>query len=376
MLCPSVMRSPGFADTTQQDKAYLVDRLLTQAVSLADRMSFAFDTPTGIPYNNLDFATNSSRDSSNGLATTGTLVLEWTRLSDLTGNPKYARLSQRAQDYLLNPLPDAGQPFAGMLGTNIDIASGRFLDSSGGWSGGTDSFYEYLLKMWIYSPSRFGSYASRWLLAADSTVEHLLQRPRRDTTFVAEYRDAATLVPEEGHLTCFIGGNLALGGALLSSAKIRDAGLELTRGCRATYASTASGIGPERWAWSSPAPVEHQAFFAANGWYPTGTAYHLRPEVVESYYHALLLTGDQKYKRWAWDAFVAINDACRTDSGYSSVEDVMLPLGGEKTDFQESFWFAEVLKYLYLVFDDSEVSVQGGSGWVFNTEAHPLRVTE
>lgn len=353
-----------------------MDRLLDQAVSLADRMSFAFDSPTGIPYNNLNFATNTSGDTSNGLATAGTLVLEWTRLSDLTGDPKYARLTQRAQEYLLYPEPAAGQPFPGMLGTNIDIETGRFLDSSGGWSGGTDSFYEYLLKMWIYSPSRFGDYAERWLLAAQSTVDHLLQQPQRATTFVAEYRDGGALVQAEGHLTCFIGGNLALGGALLSRPEIRSAGLDLTRGCRATYAATASGLGPERWAWGSPSPRAQHAFSSANGWYPTATAYHLRPEVVESYYHALLLTGDQTYKRWAWDAFVAIDDACRTDSGYSSVENVMLPGGGTKTDFQESFWFAEVLKYLWLVFAESEVSVRGDSGWVFNTEAHPLRVTE
>lgn len=139
-----------------------VESLLEQAVVLADRLSFAFNTPSGIPYNNLEFPTNSSFDSVNGVATIGTLILEWTRLSDITGNPKYANLASKAESYLLNPKPvEVGEPFPGMLGTRLDIRSGLFLDSEGGWSGGTDSFYEYLLKMWIYSPSENHLYRDR-----------------------------------------------------------------------------------------------------------------------------------------------------------------------------------------------------------------------
>src|SRR5690606_11307628 len=109
-------------------------------------MSFAFDTPSGIPYNNLNFLTNGSSDTTNGLATTGTLILEWTRLSDLTGDPKYVEIAARAEGYLLAPEPALGEPFPGLLGTDIDINTGLFVNPRGGWSGGTDSFYEYLLK--------------------------------------------------------------------------------------------------------------------------------------------------------------------------------------------------------------------------------------
>lgn len=138
-----------------------VERLLEQAEALAIRLSFAFKTPSGIPANNLNFATNSFTDSTNGIATIGTLVLEWTRLSDLTGKPVYADLAQKAQSYLLNPKPASGEPFPGMLGTNLNIRTGLFVDSYGGWGGGTDSFYEYLIKMYIYDPERFGLYKDR-----------------------------------------------------------------------------------------------------------------------------------------------------------------------------------------------------------------------
>ena len=39
----------------------------------------------------------------------------------------------------------------------------------------------------------------------------------------------------------------------------------------------------------------------------------------------------------------------------------------------ESFWLAETLKYLYLLFED-DPSVLSFDEWVFNTEAHPLPI--
>lgn len=128
-------------------------------------LSFAFDSPTGIPYNNLIFSSRTSDGSTtNGVATIGTLVLEWTRLSDLTGNTTYAELAQKAQSYLLNPQSEAGvngEPWPGLVGTDVDIATGLFTDADGGWNGGDDSFYEYLLKMFVYDSGRFCEYRDR-----------------------------------------------------------------------------------------------------------------------------------------------------------------------------------------------------------------------
>lgn len=39
----------------------------------------------------------------------------------------------------------------------------------------------------------------------------------------------------------------------------------------------------------------------------------------------------------------------------------------------ESFWLAETLKYLFLLFED-DANVLPLDQWVFNTEAHPLPV--
>jgi len=270
----------------------------------------------------------------------------------LTGDPEYAQLTQKAESYLLKPQnPALGEPFPGLLGTNVDVNTGSFIDNRGGWSGGDDSFYEYLLKMYVYDSSRFGAYRDRWITAADSTIAHLASHPssRPDLTFLAEY-DGTSLVFESQHLTCFDGGNFLLGGKVLNRQDYIDFGLALVNGCHDTYISTLTGIGPEAFSWNTTTlPADQAAFYAKSGFWIENGQYITRPEVVESYYYAYRVTGDQMYRDWAWDAFVAINATTRTGSGFSSISDVNAPGGGEKTDNQESFLFAEVLKYSYLI---------------------------
>ncbi|EFW20805.1 maturation of Asn-linked oligosaccharides protein [Coccidioides posadasii str. Silveira] len=358
-----------------------VDVLLAQSLKLADVLKFAFDTKTGIPANELNITDKSTDGSTtNGLATTGTLVLEWTRLSDITGDPEYGRLAQKGESYLLNPQPSSSEPFPGLVGRTIDIETGLFRDDYVSWGGGSDSFYEYLIKMYVYDKGRFGKYKDRWVTAAESTIEHLKSSPstRKDLTFVATY-SGGRLGLNSGHLTCFDGGNFLLGGQILNRDDFTKFGLELVEGCYATYAATATKIGPEGFGWDATKVPEAQAeFYKEAGFYITTSYYNLRPEVIESIYYAYRMTKDPKYQEWAWDAFVAINATTRTSTGFTAIGDVNTPDGGRKYDNQESFLFAEVMKYSYLIHSpeaDWQVAGPGGTNaYVFNTEAHPVKV--
>jgi hypothetical protein len=79
--------------------------------------------------------------------------------------------------------------------------------------------------------------------------------------------------------------------------------------------------------------------------------YILRPETVESFYILHALTGDPIYQEWGWEIFLAIEHYCRNPTAYGSLDDVNDPkrLSNDK---MESFFLAETLKYLYLLFDD------------------------
>ncbi|KAF2744868.1 glycoside hydrolase family 47 protein [Sporormia fimetaria CBS 119925] len=359
-----------------------VGLLLNQSVTLANTLSFAFDTPSGIPHNTLYFNNRSTCNCANSLATAGTLILEWVRLSDLTGNTTYATLVETAESHLLYPRPAAAQPFPGLLGTFLNTTSGQFLDARGGWGGSTDSFYEYLLKMYIYDPSRYSLMLDRWQLAADSTIAYLTSHPcpKPELLFPAEYI-GRMLSNTSSHLAGFIGGNFILGGLVLGREDYIDYGLHLTDSFHAVYESTSTHIAPESFSWNTSSTPESQIpFYQQNGFWIFNSQYILRPEVIESYYYAYRATGDTKYQDWAWDAFVAINTTTRAGSGFSSIANVN-PAEGEEVlyeDFMESFWFAETLKYVYLIHTEGGEEWQVGRGlddvWVFNTEAHPIMV--
>ncbi|KAJ9150998.1 alpha-1,2-Mannosidase [Coniochaeta hoffmannii] len=367
-----------------------VQNILKQAQHLADNLKVAFDTPSGAPDNTLLFAPpRKAGSATNGIATIGTLVMEWTRLSDLTGDKTYGRLAQKGEEYLLHPQPAFGEPFPGLIGTDVNITTGLFVDSHGGWVGGDDSFYEYLIKMYLYDPVRFGEYKQRWIVAVESSIKYLTSHPttRPDLTFLAIY-DNQTLRFISQHLACFDGGNFILGGLTLNEPRYVDFGLALTAACHDTYEHTTTGIGPEVFQWqdnkqplnatNNPGPPAAQAdFYKEAGFWITDADYVLRPEVIESFYYAYRATGDTKYQEWAWEAFLHINSTCRVGSGYSSVSDVNAPGGGGYTDFQESFWFAEVLKYSYLIHAEEEewqVKADHSNKFVYNTEAHPVRI--
>ncbi|KAI6250053.1 putative mannosyl-oligosaccharide alpha-1,2-mannosidase 1B [Erysiphe necator] len=365
-----------------------VDLILKQATRLADNLAFAFDTPSGIPVNDLNFKNRTTdKSTTNGIARVGSLVLEWTRLSDLTGDQRYATLSQKGQSYLLSPKPATSEPWPGLVGSVLNVETGEFLNAEGGWVGGSDSFYEYLIKMYAYDTSRFSSYRDRWVLAADSTIAHLASHPssRPEITFLAYY-NGNQIDYESQHLACFDGGNFIFGGLVLNEQKYVDFGLELVNSCHETYTQTLTGIGPEIFRWviddknntnNPQIPVNQAGFYAKAGFYITESAYNLRPEVIESFYYAYRATGDQKYQDWAWNAFKAINATCRTSSGFALLKDVNAPNGGGFGDFQESFFFAEVLKYSYLIHapeEEWQVEFGGVNQWVYNTEAHPFRV--
>ncbi|MCJ1327529.1 maturation of Asn-linked oligosaccharides protein [Thelotrema lepadinum] len=371
----------GPFSTLTTNKTAQITSLLTQSVTLADTLKFAFNTATGIPHNNLNINSQSFADSnSNGLATIGTLVLEWTRLSDLTNDPTYANLSQAAESYLLSPQPPWAEPFPGLVGTGVDIDTGLFTDATGGWVGGDDSFYEYLIKMFVYDPLRFSQYRDRWVAAADSSIKYLASHPvsQPNITYLAAFQNQSVIETSQ-HLACFDGGNFILGGLVLGSDEYTQFGLNLTDGCRNTYQSTASQIGPEVFSWdASTIPSDQAQFFQDHGYYITDSIYDLRPEYLESLYYAYRVTGDTKYQDWSWDAFVAINASTRTGSGFSEIGDVGQVGGGAKGDNQESFLFAEVLKYAYVIHSEDgpfQVNYQGGEQFVFNTEAHPFKVS-
>lgn len=63
---------------------------------------------------------------------------------------------------------------------------------------------------------------------------------------------------------------------------------------------------------------------------------------------------------------------CRTENGFATLVQADNP-EPQMDDNMPSFFLAETLKYLYLLFSDDDILPL--DQWVFNTEGHPLLIT-
>lgn len=71
--------------------------------------------------------------------------------------------------------------------------------------------------------------------------------------------------------------------------------------------------------------------------------------------------------------FQALNKYCRVEGGFTGIRDVYQD-NPPHDDVQQSFFLAETLKYLYLIFSEDDLIPL--NKWVFNTEAHPLPIKD
>ncbi|KDR80123.1 hypothetical protein GALMADRAFT_223020 [Galerina marginata CBS 339.88] len=350
--------------------------LLAKAKEVGDKLAFAWVGSNDIPNGFLDFSTNTPNiGSTSNIAEAGTLSLEFETLSKHTGNQTYANLALKSVAHIAN----LAAPLPGLAAQGIDPASGSFVGGYVTWGGGSDSYFEYLIKHARLSNTNNNLFADTWHTAVDSSIKTLLRTSTvGNHLYLADFDDSRTIRHIGSHLACFHGGNWLFGGRLLNNDTIVKIALDLVDACWNTYAGDATGIGPEAFAFISSdgnftgdgAPSAAQlAFYQKNGYYITASDYILRPEVLESNFYAFRVTGDSKYLDRAASAVASFNKFLKTPTGFAGLNDVN-DANTTKIDDTESFWFAEVLKYLYLTFDDpNHINIDK---FVFNTEAHPF----
>jgi len=378
--------------------------ILAHAVTLAEKLAPAYDSPTGMPWPRVDFDSGRGRPNpayyaleevdhpTIGPARIGSSILENRVLTRLTGNATYVRNATWAWAPLV--WSKWTSPWAGMVDGPVDIVTGVPSGRARHWDGGHDSYYEYLVKMAILAPPSdpyLDVYKKRFLSAAYSLRKHLTSRsaPAPDHPmqhlFIGR-QDDAIYQNKQGHLACFAPGTILLASQAYSQPSLRTFALALLEGCHHAYASTPSKIGPETWSWIPkfsydrphllPQTEQQRRQAAETGIWSAEPQYQGRPEYVESLFYAWRITGEQRYREWAWEAFTAMDQHCKAPHGYAQLADVYTVDSGADganwIDMQESFWAAETLKYLWLTFAD--VDVASLDTWVFSTEGHPLRM--
>ena len=377
-------------------------QLLRLAEDLAVRILPAFVSPTGLPYPRVNlrygipFYPNSPLNSNiedgecpvkppagaeiteTCSAGAGSLVLEFTTLSRLTGDPVYEEVAKLAFWAVWER-----KATTGLVGSGIDAETGYWTQPYTGIGAGIDSFYEYAAKASI-------------LLSGSPTLDGLITPDNQNIAgvgqakFLEDYQQTAGAfqrVWQESHaaikkhlyrghhytsphfvqsdlftgaerafwvdsLSAFYPGTLAMMGELEEAVEIH---------LLPTALWTRYSALPERWS------VSTGGIEGGLGWWAG------RPEYIESTYYLYLATDDPWYLHVGEMVLRDVKRRCWTKCGFSGLQDVKT---GQKNDRMESFFLGETTKYLFLLFTPEHPLNKMDAPFVFSTEGHPLIISK
>ncbi|HVF68913.1 MAG TPA: glycoside hydrolase family 47 protein [Pyrinomonadaceae bacterium] len=316
-------------------------RLLNLAEDLGTRLLPAFDSKTGIPYRFVNLKTGKLRGEVTNPAEAGTLLLEFGTLSKLTGREVFYEKAKRALVEVFRRRSKIG-----LVGSQINVETGEWVDKDSHISGGIDSYYEYQEKCWRLF---YDEDCRTMALESFAAVNKYLADERGGALWYghADMETGRRTSTTYGALDAFFPAVLVLSGDWSRAQRLQESSFRMWN---------VGGIEPEEF--------DYAAMKVKAPGYP------LRPEIVESAYYLYRLQRDSRYQRMGEKMFHDFVKHCRTAEAYASLKSVLTK---EKADEMQSFLFAETFKYFYLLF--SHYAKLDLHHVVLNTEAHPLRRT-
>jgi mannosidase alpha-like ER degradation enhancer 2 len=324
-------------------------RLLSLAEDLGTRLLPVFESPTGIPYRYVNLRTGKVRGEVTNPAEAGTLLIEFGTLSKLTRQPVFYEKAKRALVEVYNRRSPIG-----LVGTRINVETGKWTNTDSHISAEIDSYYEYLLKCWLLFDDK--DCKKMWDQSITAVNKYLADAIDRKSTPVyqpelwyghADMNTGVRTSTTYGAFDAFFPAVLALSGDIRRAQSLQASSFKMWNLHR---------IEPEE--------LDYFAMKVVHGGYP------LRPEIVESTYYLYHYTKNPHYQAMGESLFRDFVKYCKTDAGYAALKSVVTK---EKSDSMQSFLFAETFKYYYLLF--SPPRTLNFKQVIFNTEAHPITRT-
>lgn len=202
------------------------------SVSLRDRTARA---PAGLGWGDPDTSTSEVTS----------IQLEFVDLSRQTGDPRYEQAvmavsrhvsSLRKKDGLV---PVSINPRTGLFRASASVSVGA----------GADSYYEYLLKTWLLTAKKHDFLKADFERAVAGIRKHLLQESFPNGLFclgeLAETVMGLTFNPRMEHLSCYLGGALALASRNGFPVEYMTLAERLTDTCWRMYELMPTGLSPE-----------------------------------------------------------------------------------------------------------------------------------
>src|SRR5437899_6047502 len=240
-------------------------RLLHLAEDLGNRLLPVFDSPTGLPYRYVNLKTGKVRGNITNPAEAGTLLIEFGTLARLTHRPIFYDKAKRALVEIYNRRSSIG-----LVGTWINVETGKWTDTDSHISGAIDSYYEYLLKCWIL----FGDKDCKrmWDASIVAINKYLADDINRESSASpgapsqkelwyghADMNTGKRTTTTYGALDAFFPAALALSGDINRARQLQQSSFAMW---------TKNGIEPEEFDYRKNEVVQ--------------AGYPLRPEIVES----------------------------------------------------------------------------------------------
>ncbi|XP_041667518.1 ER degradation-enhancing alpha-mannosidase-like protein 3 isoform X2 [Cheilinus undulatus] len=323
------------------------DELLHMAKELGHRLLPAFNTTSGLPYPKVNLRygvlnplSRTGTESDTCTACAGTMILEFAALSRLSGESVFEEYARKALDVLW----DRRQRGSDLVGTVINIHNEEWVRRDSGVGAGIDSYYEYLMKAYILLGDNV--FLERFNIHYSAIMKYISKPPlllnvhmHNPTVSVRSWMDS---------LLAFFPGLQVLRGDLKPAIETHEMLYQVTK--------------------------QHKFLPEA---FTTEFRVHwgqhlLRPEFAESTYYLYKATGDPYYLRVGQSIVEKLNAYARVPCGFAAVQDVRT---GTHEDRMDSFFLAEMFKYLYLLFSEKTELPIDIDDYIFTTEAHLLPVS-
>uniref|UniRef100_A0AAQ5Z8X3 alpha-1,2-Mannosidase n=1 Tax=Amphiprion ocellaris TaxID=80972 RepID=A0AAQ5Z8X3_AMPOC len=327
-----------------QHMQWYQDELLHMAKDLGVRLLPAFNTSSGLPYPrvNLKYGvrgpeTRTGTETDTCTACAGTIILEFAALSRFTGDPVFEAHARRALDFLW----EKRQRNSNLVGTTINIHSGEWVRRDSGVGAGIDSYYEYLLKAYILLGDDL--FLQRFNIHYASIMKYISQPP-----LLLDVHIHKPLLPARtwmDSLLAFFPGLQVLKGDIRPAIETHEMLYQVTK---------KHNFLPEAFT------TDFRVHWAQHP---------LRPEFAESTYFLYKATGDPYYLEAGRTILDNLNRFARVPCGFAAMKDVRT---GSHEDRMDSFFLAEMFKYLFLLFAEADDLPFDVEDYVFTTEAHLL----
>jgi hypothetical protein len=296
--------------------------LLALARQSGDLVLPAFtQSPTGMPYQYVNFRTGALSGTTPPIAEIGTNILEFGVLSQLTGDAKYYTAAKNAYRAVVERRSSLD-----LLASYLNVETGQWADvTDQAPNPPDDSFYEYLWGGWVMFGDRDCLNWYRMFTAAFK--RYLIETYNGRTWFKQVNFETGQLISrDESELAAFYGEVLARGGDVaLGESYYRS------------WADAAAKypVLPEEIDYTSLAPVS--------------VSNQLRPEYLNGAFDLWVQLRKDIYKTTSYAYFQNMKTYNRVPNGYTIINDVTTrPM--RQGDLFPAYSFAENFKYLYLIF--------------------------